>query len=64
LAESLFGCGGQIIGIVGFDFSPVEFGDYPMLKRCVRFSLISIAVMAVGIPISAVAYIALALIGF
>jgi hypothetical protein len=35
-----------------------------MLKRCVRFSLISIVVMAVGIPLSAAAYIALALIGF
>jgi hypothetical protein len=35
-----------------------------MLKRCVRFSLISIAVMVVGIPLSAAANIALALIGF
>jgi hypothetical protein len=35
-----------------------------MIKRSVRFSLVSIAVMAVGIPLSAAAYIALALIGF
>jgi hypothetical protein len=35
-----------------------------MLKKCVRFSLISIAVLAAGIPLSAAAYIALALIGF
>jgi hypothetical protein len=34
-----------------------------MLKRCLRFSLISIAIVAVGIPLSAAAYIALALIG-
>jgi hypothetical protein len=46
------------------DVSPVEFGDYPMPKRYVRLSLISIAILAAGIPLSAAAYIALALIGF
>ena len=45
------------------DVSPVEFG-YPMLKTYVRLSLISIAIIAVGIQLSAAAYIALALIGF
>ena len=35
-----------------------------MLKRCVRLLLFSIAVVAVGIPLSAAAYITLALIGF
>jgi hypothetical protein len=35
-----------------------------MLKRYVRLLLVSIAVIAVGIPLSAAAYITLALIGF
>jgi hypothetical protein len=45
-------------------FPPVEFGDHPMLKRYVKFSLISMAILAAGIPLSAAAYIALALIGY
>jgi hypothetical protein len=45
-------------------FPPVEFGDHPMLKRYVRLSLISMAILAAGIPLSAAAYIALALIGY
>jgi hypothetical protein len=43
---------------------PVEFGDHPMLKSYVWLSLISIAILAVGIPLSAAAYIALARIGY
>jgi hypothetical protein len=35
-----------------------------MLKRYVRLSLIPIAILQVGIPPSAAAYIALALIGY
>jgi hypothetical protein len=35
-----------------------------MLKKYVRLSLMSIAIVAIGIPLSAVAWIALALIGF
>jgi hypothetical protein len=35
-----------------------------MLKRYVRLSLVSIAIIATVIPLSAAAYIALALIGF
>jgi hypothetical protein len=35
-----------------------------MLKRYVRLSLISITIIAAGIPLAAVAYIALALIGY
>jgi hypothetical protein len=35
-----------------------------MLKRYMRVSLISIAIVVAGIPLSAVAYIALALIGY
>ena len=35
-----------------------------MLKKYVRLSLISIAIVAVGIPLSAVAWTALALIAF
>jgi hypothetical protein len=42
---------------------PVEFGDHPMLKGCTRLSLISMAIFA-GIPLSAAAYIAIALIGY
>jgi hypothetical protein len=45
-------------------FPPVEFGDHPMLKRYVKLSLISMAILAAGIPLSAAAYIALALIGY
>jgi hypothetical protein len=45
--------------------SPVEFGDHPMLKRYARLSLISLAILAAGIPLSAAAaYIALALVGY
>ena len=45
--------------------SPVEFGDHPMPKRYVRLSLISLAILAAGIPLSAAAaYIALALVGY
>jgi hypothetical protein len=43
---------------------PVEFGDHPMLKSYVWLSLISIAILAVGIPLSAAAYIALARVGY
>ena len=35
-----------------------------MLKRYLRLSLIPIVILAVGIPLSAAAYIALALIGY
>jgi hypothetical protein len=35
-----------------------------MLKRYVSLSLIPIAILAVGIPLSVAAYIALALIGY
>jgi hypothetical protein len=35
-----------------------------MLKRGLRFSLISIAALAVGVPLSALAFVALALIGY
>jgi hypothetical protein len=35
-----------------------------MLKRGLKISLISIAAIAVGIPLSALAFIALALIGY
>jgi hypothetical protein len=35
-----------------------------MLKRFVRLSLVSIAIISAVIPLSAAAYIALALIGF
>jgi hypothetical protein len=35
-----------------------------MLKRYVRLSLISITIIVAGIPLAAVAYIALALIGY
>jgi hypothetical protein len=35
-----------------------------MLKRYVRLSLISITIIVTGIPLAAVAYIALALIGY
>jgi hypothetical protein len=35
-----------------------------MLKRYVKLLLFSIAVVAVGVPLSAAAYITLALIGF
>ncbi len=35
-----------------------------MLKRYVRLLLVSMAIIAVGIPLSAAAYITLALIGF
>ena len=35
-----------------------------MLKRYMRVSLISIAIVVAGIPLGAVAYIALALIGY
>jgi hypothetical protein len=35
-----------------------------MLKSYIRLSLISIAILAVGIPLSAAAYVALALIGY
>jgi hypothetical protein len=45
-------------------FPPVEFGDHPMLKGCVRLSLISMAILAAGIPLSAAAYIAIVLIGY
>jgi hypothetical protein len=45
-------------------FPSVEFGNYPMLKSCVKLSLISIALLAAGIPLSVAAYIALALIGY
>jgi hypothetical protein len=45
-------------------FGPVEFGDHPMLKRFLRLSLISIGSLAVGIPLSAAAYFASALIGY
>jgi hypothetical protein len=39
--------------------------DHPMLKKFVRLSLISIAILAAGIPLSAVAaYIALAMVGY
>jgi hypothetical protein len=44
---------------------PVEYGDHPMLKRFARLLLISIAIVAAGIPLSAAAaYIALALVGY
>ena len=39
-------------------------GDHPMLKSYLWLSLLSIAILAVGIPLSAAAYIALALIGY
>jgi hypothetical protein len=35
-----------------------------MLKRYMKVSLISIAIVVAGIPLGAVAYIALALIGY
>ncbi len=35
-----------------------------MLKRYMRLSLISMAILAAGIPLGAAAYVALALIGF
>ena len=35
-----------------------------MLKRYMRLSLISFAIIAAGIPLGAIAYIALALIGY
>jgi hypothetical protein len=35
-----------------------------MLKRYVRLSFIPVAIIAAGIPVGAVAYIALALIGY
>jgi hypothetical protein len=35
-----------------------------MLKRGLKISLISIGALAVGVPLSAVAFVALALIGY
>jgi hypothetical protein len=35
-----------------------------MLKRGLKISLISIAAIAVGVPVSALAFVALALIGY
>jgi hypothetical protein len=42
----------------------VEFGDHPMPKGYIRFSLISIAILAACIQLSLAAFIALALIGY
>jgi hypothetical protein len=44
--------------------SPVEFGDHPMLKSYLWLSLLSIAILAVGIPLSAAAYIAVAPVSY
>jgi hypothetical protein len=44
--------------------TPIEFGDHPMLMSYLRLSLISIAILAACIPLSAAAFVALALIGY
>lgn len=35
-----------------------------MLKKCVKLSLVLIAIAAIGLPISAAAWVALAVIGY
>jgi hypothetical protein len=45
-------------------FHRAEFGDHPMLKSCVWLSLMFIAILAASIPLSAAAFVALALIGY
>jgi len=47
----------------GTEFTVIDFGG-PMLNRGLKFFLISIAAAAVCVPLAAVAFVALALIGF
>ena len=51
------------VGFVSID-NFISLGDHPMFKAGLRISLISIAVAAVAIPLSAAVWIGLALIGF